>query len=260
MPRAAAPPVSPSELRSMIVELVSRSDERLALRKIRSGLPRAYRPADEELRKHLDALVRAGTLHEWPRRRYGSRSVDDVVTSAIISDALGVAEITKATGIPRTTVSRVLTRLVRSGAVHEHPKEGRQRRYSMRPPSVRELVEPKLLELVAKLEKDGIRRSDAMSAIAAIAAPTSRGNDPLLQAISDLDPKRGALVYIPHLRTAVADQYTDKNSFDRAMLVLFAQRKVEMQSHPTPAALSAREKELMIEDGRGSYYSAVALR
>ena len=261
--RRTAVAIPEDELRAMLIELIGRAEEPLAIRTIRSGLPRAYRPAENDLRDRLEALAREKKVHEWPRRKYWSRSIESLIRSAIETTVLGAADIAKATLVPRTTVSRILSRLVGAGVVHEHPKDGRQRRYSVRRPSVRDIVEPKLLELVTKLEKkEGLKRREILAAIAEIAGGSESKADParLLEAIADLDSKRGALVYIPHLRTAVASSYGSKESFDRDMLVLFTKRKIDLQSHPTPSALSAREKERMIEDGKGSYYSAVALR
>ena len=83
----------------------------------------------------------------------------------------------------------------------------------------------------------------------------------LIARLRELNPQvdGGALVYLPHLRTAMRDALPEKSDFDRFVLSLLEQRRLQLQSHPVPSQLTPEERESMIEDGRGSFYMAIGL-
>jgi hypothetical protein len=77
-----------------------------------------------------------------------------------------------------------------------------------------------------------------------------------------LEPQvtQGALVYIPHVRQGLAGRFSEKTAFDRAVLALAAQRRVQVQTHPVPSQLTEAEREAMVPNGTGGYYIAIGLR
>lgn len=83
----------------------------------------------------------------------------------------------------------------------------------------------------------------------------------LLAVASQLDPqfKDGALLYIPHLRAALAPEWPESGRFERAVLGLVVRRTLQAQAHPTPAALKPEEKAAMIVVSSGMIYMAIGL-
>ena len=88
------------------------------------------------------------------------------------------------------------------------------------------------------------------------------GAQEILAAMSRLNSQasRGALVYLADLRAALARQYRDKDAFDRAVLALAEEGKVQLQSHAWPGRLSDDEKNALIPNGRGGFFDAIGLR
>ena len=64
-------------------------------------------------------------------------------------------------------------------------------------------------------------------------------------------------VWIPDLRSALDLQ---KETFDRAILILAMKGRVFLNKHAHPAQMTDAEKETMIADGQGNYYVVVVLR
>jgi hypothetical protein len=86
--------------------------------------------------------------------------------------------------------------------------------------------------------------------------------DIVFKAMKSLKPSaaQGALVYLPDLRNALREVFPDKESFDRAILNLAENEKIQLQSHSLPSELSNENKAAMIDNNRGSYFMAVGIR
>lgn len=251
--------ISAAELETLVVDVVKAEQRPLTVTEIRRSMPRALRPPARTLKGVVSALTDAKRLFRIKRRFSAEpdRSLHERIVRATRDEALTATEIAKQTRASSARVREAIGELVAEHALHAWPKQQRVVRYAPHPPTSADLLRPELGRLLAKAKKLGIGEQEAKSALRELLG--GGGADRIVATIRELDPG-GALVYLPHLRTALASSYRDKSSFDRAVLALLARGAVQLQSHPTPSLLGAAERDAMIEDGRGGYYSAIGLR
>jgi hypothetical protein len=272
--------LSDEERDALIVRLLEQNGGPLATTRLWNGLPRALRGSRALLEGRLAALVDRGLVFRWPQGRFAARPLDLALAEALVAAVATplplsevvrrVARRVRGAGEKRTLA--VLRALVQERRVFRHPPpfKARSARFGAEPPEVADYVEPHLSQLVTQLAKKGFAEVDVRAALAralgapAAASPMANGvpdEQAMLDMIGVLDPqaRQGALVYIPHLRNALAHRLRDKASFDRVVLALAAQRRVQVQAHPVPAQLSAAEREAMVPDGVGGVYMAIGL-
>jgi DNA-binding transcriptional regulator YhcF (GntR family) len=260
------PEISAAELETLVLDVVAREARPVTATEIHRAMPKALRPAAKALTGIVATLADAKRLFRIGRRYAGApdRSLHARIVAVADGDALSAAEIAKKLGAPATRVREAIRELVAAGELHAYPKQHRVIRYATHAPTAADLLQPELARLLANAEKLGIAEPEARRALRELlgGARTADGGEPIVAAIRDLerDADDGALVYLPHLRTALAATYKDKPSFDAAMLRLLARGTIQMQSHPTPSLLGSAERDAMIEDGRGGYFSAAGLR
>jgi hypothetical protein len=263
MPKAE---ISPAELDSLIVKAATPTA--LPASRLLKALPQPYRPPEKQWRKTLERLVSEGRLCRWPVRKglYATTPYEEFakerVRAALAHGPLGKAALEKSSGVNRTALDRLLPSMKAAGELHVH----HGRRYGSRPAEDLDYVLGSELD---KLARSHVARGLAAEAVrAAIArwagpgAPATSGEAAVLDAMRQLNPRveQGDLVYLPHLRTALKDRFPDKVPFDRVVLSLAEQRRVQLQSHPVPSQIKPAERESMIEDGSGSFYMVIGLR
>ena len=251
--------ISAAELETLVLDVVAAERRPVTVTEIRRSMPRALRPPAKALAGVVTALAEAKRLFRVGRRYSAQpdRSLHDDIVRLTRDEALTAAQIAKKTRASGTRVREAIRELVSERALHAWPKQQRVVRYAPHPPTRADLLRPALARLLASAKKLGMGEQEAKSALRERLG--SAPCDPSVATIRELDPD-GALVYLPHLRTALASSFHDKPSFDRAVLALLARGAVQLQSHPTPSLLGAAERDAMIEDGRGGYYSAIGLR
>lgn len=275
MPRVPKAAITPAELDALVVKAAAAKP--LAAGQLRAALPPAYRPGETQWRELLARLVSEGRLHKWPVRRgvYATSPYDAFARGrvrAVLADGpLGKAAIEKLSGVSRRVLDRLLGEMRAAGELHTH----RGRRYGSRPADDLDYVlRPELEKLARAHVARGAAAESVKAAVArwagappvdaAPAAPAAAASSgqAILDTMLALNPQaaHGDLVYLPHLRTALKDRFLDKVSFDRAVLALAEQRRVQLQSHPVPSEIKPAERESMIEDGSGSYYMVIGLR
>ncbi len=265
--RTAKPALSPTELETLVLDVMTAEARPVTVTEIHRAMPKALRPAAKALTGIVSALADAKRIFRIGRRfaPQPDRSLHDRIVAKTSEEALTATELAKRLRVPATRVREAIRELVASGELHARPKQDRVVRYAPHPPTPADLLRPELTRLLASAAKLGISEAEAKNALHLLlgAAPRSSGGAPspetIVDAIRELNPD-GALVYLPHLRTALAGAYKDKHSFDRAVLGLLARGTIQLQSHPTPSLLGAAERDAMIEDGRGGYFSAIGLR
>jgi DNA-binding transcriptional regulator YhcF (GntR family) len=261
------PQISSAELETLVLDVITSERRPVTVREIHGAMPKALRPAAKALTGIVAALADAKRLFRIGRRYAAQpdRTLHERIVRVTQEEALTVAQLAKQLRTSSTRIREAIRDLVASGELHAYPKQHRVIRYAAHAPTASDLLRPELARLLASAKKLGIGEVDAQRALlellgATTAATTSaQSSDAIVSAIRELNPD-GALVYLPHLRTALADSYKDKPSFDRAVLGLLARGTVQLQSHPTPSLLGAAERDAMIEDGRGGYFSAIGLR
>jgi hypothetical protein len=260
--------VEAAERDDLIRRFVAGADEPVPAGRIGAALPSAYRLSVPELRRELARLVETGQLHAWPGRRYASRPHAELLAERLLAAVARQGRLTRAEAgkVAGKTAVKVLQRLAEQGRLFLHPRLGRRGpAWQADPPDALEHARPLLDGVIETLQKKGFGREAALQAMARHAGAVPKRTDPsqaVLDAIAQLDPRTatGALVFLPHLRHALSDHFPDKLSFDRALLALLAQGRVELQSHPVPSQLNEAERASMIDNGRGSFYMAVGLR
>jgi hypothetical protein len=228
---------------------------------IHRSMPKALRPAAKAVTSVVAALEEAKRLFRIGRRfsAQPDRTLHERIVRATRDEARTATELAKQLRTSATRIREAIRELVAGGELHAYPKQQRVIRYAAHPPTPTDLLRSELARLLAGAAKLGISEADAKNALRELLGGSATGNDPIVAAIRELNPD-GTLVYLPHLRTALASSYKDKPSFDRAVLGLLARGTVQLQSHPTPSLLGAAERDAMIEDGRGGYFSAIGLR
>jgi hypothetical protein len=258
----AKPALSPAELETLVLDVVAAESRPVTVTEIHRSMPKALRPAAKALTGIVAALADAKRVFRIGRRfaAQPDRSLHARIVAKTSDEALTPTELAKSLRVPATRVREAIRELVASGELHAFPKQHRVVRYSAHPPTSADLLRPELARLLAAASKLGIAEPDAKNALRQLLGGTSSSSpDAIVDAIRELGPG-GSLVYLPHLRTALAGAFEDKHSFDRAVLGLLARGTVQLQSHPTPSLLGAAERDAMIEDGRGGWFSAIGLR
>ncbi|HEX8619620.1 MAG TPA: hypothetical protein VF911_18715 [Thermoanaerobaculia bacterium] len=264
------PQISAAELETLVLDVIASEGRAVTVREIHGAIPKALRPASKALTAVVAALADAKRLFRIGRRYAAQpdRTLHERIVRLTTDEALTVSELARQTRASATGVREAIRDLMASGELHAYPKQHRVIRYGAHQPTAADLLRPELARLFASAKKLGINEADAKDALREILAlhtdATARAtapsaSDEIVAAVRELNPD-GALVYLPHLRTALAASYKDKPSFDRAVLGLLARGTIQLQSHPTPSLLGAAERDAMIEDGRGGYFSAIGLR
>jgi ribosomal protein S25 len=257
------PQLSSTELETLVRDVVAAEGRAVTVTEIRRGMPKALRPAAKALTAVVAAMAEAKQLFRVGRRFSAEpdRTLHRRIVEAVAGEALTATELAKKLRTPATRVREVIRELVESGELHAYPKQQRVIRYGAHPPTPVDLLRPELAKVLASAKKLGIGESAARDALRQLLGGTvpASATDAIVDTLKEMEPD-GALVYLPHLRTALASSYRDKPSFDRAVLGLLARGTVQLQSHPTPSLLGAAERDAMIEDGRGGYFSAIGLR
>lgn len=256
---SATPRLSRTELETLVLDVLTSLGRPVTVTEIHRAMPKALRPATKALTGIVAAMAETKRLFRTGRRYSAQpdRSLHEDILRATSDEARSATELAKTLRTSSSRVREAIRELVASGELHAYPKQHRVVRYAPHPPSPADLLRPELTRLFAAASKLGIDESAARLALRQLLGGTT--SDPIVEAVRELGPD-GALVYLPHLRTAVASTYQDKPSFDRAVLGLLARGVIQLQSHPTPSMLGAAERGAMIEDGRGGYYSAIGLR
>ena len=81
-----------------------------------------------------------------------------------------------------------------------------------------------------------------------------------MEAITELRDASGSpLVPVADLRHSLDLHFTDKATFDHAILALSRQGKVSLHRHDYPHSLSADDRETLVTDGQ-NFFSGIAIR
>jgi hypothetical protein len=269
-----------SELDGLLTRALETAGQARSAGQVWSALPKALRPAKPTVEERLTNMARDGRVHRWPGGRSPqfalrpySQRVREQVLEALSRAPMSEAQLRKAVGKAGAgELKKSLAGLVGEGRIHAWPRRQGSAKYATVAADALEYLREALEQLLRAQQERGFTREQLLAALARFAGaavPERRATatvvDPtarILQALHELNPqvRQGALVYLPHLRHAVSGEIPDKVTFDRLLLGLFAQGKIQLQSHPVPAQINPQERELMIPDGHGSYYMATGLR
>lgn len=150
-----------------------------------------------------------------------------------------------------------------------HPKLGTKKPFGLDPPDAVDYLPAEIEAAFRKLTKMGFKEAELQRALRRyVGHPDAddgvlpEGGQAILAAMARLNSQlsRGALVYLTELRAALTQQFRDKDAFDRGVLELAKQGKVQLQSHAWPGRLSDQEKNALVPNGRGGFFDAIGLR
>jgi hypothetical protein len=266
--------IGDAELDAMILRALGDAPQGISENRLMRALPAAFRPDPQSLGVSLARLVTRNQVHAWPGRGrvHAVRPFDEAMTDRLVARLRGgpatASEIRRALpAVARGRVPALLRKLVGEGQVFKHPRLGRRDLYGLQPAEAVSYVEAPLRRLVAAVVRKGFDAATVRAAVVRAAGGSRPAEKPagdeeaILGAIEALNPqaRAGALVYVPHVRAAVAPRMGDPGSFDACVLALAAQGRVQVQVHPIPSQLTPAEREAMVSDGAGGYYSAIGL-
>jgi hypothetical protein len=197
---------------------------------------------------------------------------------------------------PKERLEGMLRELMQAGQVRELPRVAGSRasQLSTRPPQPRDYLGPVQYayeEICAKLEPAGVSRVDILAAIrnwveetSAAPAESPAGQEPrraeatpqeqqagtppddlgrvVLERMTQIEPAAptGAVVSLRDLRKALEFILQDKPSFDRAILALAEEGRVELHRQQQPDSLSESEKAELVVDREGNHYVSITWR
>jgi hypothetical protein len=264
------------DLDVLLETVLARAVEPLSLTAVLKALPAGKKPAQQTVKAHLDELATAGRIHRWRGKTmkfWGvsqKRFVRDQVLQALAMGPLVQSEINRrARKSPQALVKAVLAELVGDKTVRKHPRLGKRQPFGIGPPDAVDYLSVGIGTMFKQLNKKGFESSELHAALRRYvdgieACPGLAGNgaEEILAAIPRLNSQasRGALVYLTDLRAALTQQLQDKDAFDRAVLELARQGKVQLQSHPWPGRLSDSDKHALVPNGRGGFFDTIGLR
>jgi hypothetical protein len=72
---------------------------------------------------------------------------------------------------------------------------------------------------------------------------------------------RGAMISVRELRQSLQDRFPDKDSFDRAVLQLAGEGRIDLHEHDLPSSLSDEQRATeLVPGGQGKFYNGIVLR
>jgi hypothetical protein len=284
--KAAPSSMDLKEVDDLILKVLARNPLGLSINKIRKNLPPSYRIPNEQMVARLNHLLSEGHIHAWhppagkakkpPAPIYSLEPLGQLISHEIEKILKGgpltPAEIKKR--IPGSVgkyLLILLDPLIKDGKVKWHPPL-KGKRLGLETPDPADFLSGEIKRLFEKGDKLGFESGAVLQAVQSYIKPLPARKQPFLtpenterivfQAMKDLKPAaaQGALVYIPDLREALRDTFSEKESFDQAILNLATREKVQLQSHSLPAELTEEQREAMIDNRRGSYFMAIGIR
>lgn len=274
--RTTTPPtLTTDDLEAMLETVIARADAPLAVSAVMKALPAGKKPKKEHVQICLGKLVNAGRIHRWPgAEKFWAVNpelfVREQVFQALSSGPLTEAEIREQVPTSaKSLVKTALAALVEERTVMPHPKLGARKPFGLDPPDAVDYLPAQLAAAFGKLMKLGFKEIELQRALRRYVghpddddSGVTDGGEAILATMPRLNSQlsRGALVYVADLRAALTKQFRDKDSFDRAVLELAKQGKVQLQSHAWPGRLSDQEQNALVRNGRGGFFDAIGLR
>ncbi|MGH8477420.1 MAG: hypothetical protein ACRER2_16930 [Methylococcales bacterium] len=266
--------LSSEDLEAMLETAIRNADSPLGVPAAIKALPVGKKPKKEPVQAGIGKLVNEGRIYAWPTNKFWrvdpASYAKEQVLEALSSGPLVEAGIKKKVPVcVNKLVKEALAALVKKGAVKAHPKLGKISPFGLDPPDVAYYLRMEIEAGFDRLRKLGFKSDELLRALrrhVGQAEPKCHGSpgdgEVILATMVLLNGQasRGALVYLKDLRAALSQRFEDKDSFDRAVLELAAQERVQLQSYAWPGRLSDAEKELLIPNGRGSYFDAIGIR
>jgi hypothetical protein len=268
-------------------QLSARLEELLA-----AGLAHSYAPKT----KAAPPRYWTQTLTELARRIEVAEWLKQPVTTADFTKRLKA----RLKGFTAPEVSHILERLLAERRLYRWPKSGKlKERVGLTPPAPQDylddlkkpLTKPlaklqsEVFKFAARFEALGVPSGHALAsaqrwlaaelALPALSSSPEEGQQPeplrqpqpdlpdlIFRRIVQLEPAaaNGAPVSVRALRRALAAELPDKQAFDRFLLQMAREYRVDLQRHDFPGALEPEERQALVADDYGNFYIGISLR
>lgn len=155
--------------------------------------------------------------------------------------------------------------LKKQGKLFEYPKLGhaglKYSRMPAEPGPYLKTLKKQFDALATKLRSAGINREQMIAELSTAALPPTLPPAHNLEEsiLANLIGRPGGLS-MRELRARVQGPGSAKDVFDRAVLYLYEARRVYLDRHDHPSLLSDSEREELVSDGAGNYYTGITLR
>jgi hypothetical protein len=243
-----------------------------------SGKSTRYWRNDEEQR-----------VRETVERLLGEQPLPESKLASAVNKALP-----KVSSVP--TIKGVIKKMRQDGQVHERPGKGKTSLLGLQPFDAAELIAFKkgtltdLASVLAKVEPLGVslqrflhvlaeklRPSGQTASCPALASapslvqasreennafPTMELEDLIIKGMRDLDPavQSGASVLLRDLRRHMPPEYRQHETFDAAVIRLAEDGRVVLHRHDQPSYLTDAERDELVRDQSGTYFTSIAHR
>lgn len=265
-----------SDVAVNIVKVLTAATTPLASTAILKALPVGGRPKPKALSTLLTELVDQGRIvrggsstakfisapaDAWAQRALLAALTQGARTESKLKSALPG-------GFDRL-LPAALRSLTETGKAHRHPplKKGGLPAYALQPADPADYLAKDLEKLIAAVAAKGFTLAQVRGGARRLLGDSAdeagiAREDPVLAALRRIDPRtdQGAAVSVPRLREALIAELPRKGDFDAAILALADRGILELQTHAWPARLNERERELLVENGRGGWFDQVSLR
>lgn len=250
------------------------------------------RVGEDDFRQALLRLLDRGEVHRWPPVRgkecYWSRAFEEKAREGVLSAlaggpltwaALQIAARKFLPGCPKTPADQALKEardaLLAEGRIFRHPKTGRRgERFGLTPADPRlylKEVRKAIRGVLDKLGKAGVAPGAVHAAIGEllhlpvqpVGEPIEQLAERIYQTIPVVEPSAplGAMATAEKLRRRLDPQADSRDAFDRAVLLLARNGKVDLHKMYMPeSSMTDRERQVLVRDEEGNYYVGVTLR
>lgn len=238
------------KVRETVVDLLANAplaESKLATA-VNKALPKISSPA--AIKNYLHNMRHEGLLHQWPGKG------KTMLLSLRPYDPLSAITLTAAT---RKSLSAVLAKIETLGGSMEDLLQVIRRQLRPSTPQAPPPVMPQaqLPELAqAKQEEEASARENEPS------WPAREIDELILKGMRDLNAAvdQGATVLLRDLRRHMPPEYRSHEAFDAAVIRLAEQEKIVLHRHDQPSFLTDAERDELVRDANGTYFTAIAQR
>lgn len=272
-----------SNLESIAGEVLLRSLDQstlpLTANQLRERLTGPYKLPLEKIETLLEELVRDGKAYLYPgsgprgRSRFWTHGIEqfarETIRKTLATRSLPMSDLLRRLrnalkGMDETAQRRLITEMVREGALHEWPAVigGRTVHFSTQLPEPLFYLEDALNKIARKLGRSRDSLASALKELAGANPEPSGGDEKLLERMVQmkLAAAQGAPLPLRDLWQSLRSEGWDKAAFDRVVLELAASYRVTLLKHNFPGMLSDGDRADLVVDTYGNHYVGIAMR
>jgi hypothetical protein len=272
-----------SNLESIAGEVLLRSLDQstlpLTANQLRERLTGPYKLPLDKIETLLEELVRDGKVYLYPgsgprgRSRFWTHGIEqfarETIRKTLATRSLPMSDLLRRLrnalkGMDETAQRRLITEMVREGALHEWPAVigGRTVHFSAQLPEPLFYLEDALNKIARKLGRSRDSLASALKELAGANPEPSGGDEKLLERMVQmkLAAAQGAPLPLRDLWQSLQSEGWEKAAFDRVVIELAASYRVTLLKHNFPGMLSDGDRADLVVDTYGNHYVGIAMR